>query len=85
MDTTTKKNTSIKLMILIPVIALGLVAFITSATSLYNITKVNGSASNIVDNYTRIAKNLSYIQKIKFNKKSRATILVALFLILLMF
>lgn len=27
------------------------------------------AVANIVDNYTRIAKNLSYIQKIKFNKK----------------
>lgn len=61
MDTTTKKNTSIKLMILIPVIALGLVAFITSATSLYNITKVNRSASNIVDNYMQGKDDLSEI------------------------
>lgn len=61
MDTTTKKNTSIKLMILIPVIALGLVAFITSATSLYNITKVNGSASNIVDNYMQGKDDLAEI------------------------
>lgn len=51
MNTSRKKDTSIKLMILIPVIILGLVSFVTNISSLFNITKVNGSASKIVDEY----------------------------------
>ncbi|WP_075721614.1 methyl-accepting chemotaxis protein [Roseburia sp. 499] len=58
-----KKRATIKRYIMLPVILLGVVSIISNALALVNVRKVNGNASEIVDNYMAAISELESIQR----------------------
>lgn len=58
-----KKRATIKRYIMLPVILLGVVSIVSNALALVNVRKVNGNASEIVDNYMAAISELESIQK----------------------
>lgn len=57
-----KRSLSIKIMIMLPVMILGVVAIISSLEGVHNIQNVNADAINITDNYMAGIQDLSEIQ-----------------------
>lgn len=58
-----KKRATIKRYIMLPVILLGVVSIVSNAMALVNVRKVNGNASEIVDNYMAAISELDSIQR----------------------
>lgn len=58
-----KKRATIKRYIMLPVILLGVVSIVSNAMALVNVRKVNGNASEIVDNYMAAISELESIQR----------------------
>lgn len=58
-----ERSFSIKIMIMLPVVILGLVAIASSIEGVHNIQNVNADAINITDNYMASIQDLSEIQK----------------------
>lgn len=58
-----KRRSSIKVMIMIPVIILGIVSVISNITAIINIRNVNANAADIADNYMPGIEKLSQIQE----------------------
>lgn len=58
-----KKRATIKRYIMLPVILLGVVSIVSNALALVNVRKVNGNASEIVDNYMAAISELESIQR----------------------
>lgn len=58
-----KRHSSIKVMIVIPMLILGIVSVISNILAIRNIKNVNANASNIVDNYMKGIEKLSEIQE----------------------
>ncbi len=58
-----KKHSSIKVMIVIPMLILGIVSVISNILAIRNIRNVNANASNIVDHYMTGIEKLSEIQE----------------------
>lgn len=58
-----KRHSSIKVMIVIPMLILGIVSVISNLLAIRNIKNVNANASNIVDNYMTGIERLSEIEE----------------------
>lgn len=58
-----KKQTSIRVYIMLPVIILGVVSILSNLIALQNVRKVNRNATNIVDNYMTAISQLEAIQR----------------------
>ena len=58
-----KRQSSIKIMIVVPMLILGIVSVISNIMEIRNIKNVNANASNIVDHYMAGTDKLSEIQK----------------------
>lgn len=58
-----KKQTSIRIYIMIPVLVLGIVSILSNLIALQNIRKVNRNATNIVDHYMIAISELEEIQR----------------------
>lgn len=58
-----KSSISVKIMIMIPVMVLGIVSILSNVTAMLNIRNVNANASNIADNYMLGIQQLSGIQE----------------------
>ncbi|MDE7327035.1 MAG: methyl-accepting chemotaxis protein [Lachnospiraceae bacterium] len=58
-----KRHSSIKVMIVVPMLILGIVSVISNILAIRNIKNVNANASNIVDHYMAGTQKLSEIQK----------------------
>lgn len=67
-----KRHSSIKMMIVIPMLILGIVSIISNILAIRNIKNVNANASNIVDNYMTGIERLSEIQKSAQNIHKKA-------------
>ena len=58
-----KRHSSIKLMIVVPMLILGIVSVISNILAIRNIKNVNANASDIADHYMAGTQELSEIQK----------------------
>ena len=58
-----KRQSSIKIMVVVPMLILGIVSVISNIMAIRNIKNVNANASNIVDHYMAGTDKLSEIQK----------------------
>ena len=58
-----KNSISIKLLIMVPVIILGVVSILSNLLSVYNLRNVNNSAKTIADTYMRETQDLASIQE----------------------
>lgn len=62
-----KSKLNIQRRLMMPIILLGIVAFLSNALSVFNINNVNGNATDIVDNYMAEAAKLAEIRRCVLN------------------